>query len=157
MRPPSESDFAHPARCVVVADAGTARTFLTQIRADGKLQLVERAVLNNQGRPSPPHPGMAADTLPESKAAQPDGHASSRLRPHGEIERRFAREIAELIAETVKDWSDGVVVLAADAAMLGLIREIAQDALPRGVMLKSLARDYARLTAEELLQRLDLT
>ncbi|MGZ9002559.1 MAG: host attachment protein [Burkholderiales bacterium] len=142
---------------MVIADAVTARTFVAEPDAQGRVRLVERASLKNRDYPAPSAGAALAQTAPSRVAADSPPPSEARSRQRMEIERRFAAEIAQRIGSTVKGWTSGSVVLAAEPGMLGLIRELAQEALPPGLTLKSLARDYVRLSADELAQRLDLS
>ncbi|MGZ5227773.1 MAG: host attachment protein, partial [Burkholderiales bacterium] len=60
------------------------------------------------------------------------------------------------IANTVSDWPAGSVVLAAAPGMLGLLHELVQAAVPAGIAVKALAKDYVALSASELTQRIAL-
>jgi protein required for attachment to host cells len=135
------------------------RIFLAQTVPDGRVELVARAELRNADYPlrGPDAPHVSAERKSDREAGPVHPHFEQRARHRMEIERRFAGDIAQQIAATVKDWNCGAVVLAAEPGMLGLLRELTQDALPAGVTLRSLARDYVRLTPEELARRLDLS
>ena len=115
-------------RCLVVADSARARILLAA--DNGSSRLVQRMEVVN-----------ADFATPESKAP---------------LQTHFAAEVAQAIADVVRGWDSGSVVLAASPDTLGLLRKLVQDRLPEGFALKALARDYSELTATELEQRLDL-
>lgn len=147
-----------PRRCVVVADRGRARIFLATLRDDERPKLVEHAELANASYVArgPEAPLVKTERNTPGEAAPVHPQLERRVEHGVEIERRFAAEIAEQVARTVEEWQSGAVVIAAAPAILGLLRELVQDAIPKGVMLKALAKDYAALSACELTQRLDL-
>ena len=72
------------------------------------------------------------------------------------LQTRFVAEVAQAVAQIVRGWEKGSVVLAASPGTLGLLRKPIQDCLPGGVALKALARDYTDLSPPELARRLDL-
>jgi protein required for attachment to host cells len=76
--------------------------------------------------------------------------------PDAPLATRFAADVAQAVAATVQDWNGGSIVLAASPAVLGLLRQLVQDALPAGIELRALARDYMALSTAEIEQRLQL-
>jgi len=66
----------------------------------------------------------------------------------------FVVHVAQSVVQAVADWQSGVVILAAEPAMLGLLRDSVQAALPKHVALKALAKDCVGLTPPELVRRL---
>jgi protein required for attachment to host cells len=113
------------AQCVVVADNARARIMV--IVCNGKRHLIERGEIVNRDR-----------------SAQPDAPLAT----------RFAADVAQAVASTVKDWHGGSIVLAASPLVLGLLRRLVQDALPAGIELRALARDYMALSTAEVEERL---
>ena len=87
-----------------------------------------------------------------------DVHPVAARREHHrlELERRFAREIAQHAANLTRSWNGGTVVLVAEPRMLGLVREPLHRALRPGIELKELAKDYSHFTAAELRDHLVL-
>jgi protein required for attachment to host cells len=79
---------------------------------------------------------------------------AQRERHRIELERRFSGKVAGKSATLVKNWLTGTVVLIADPRMLGFLREAVRGALKPGIRVKELAKDYARLTASRLRDRL---
>jgi protein required for attachment to host cells len=71
------------------------------------------------------------------------------------LDHLFAAALATHVGAIVQDWPSGSVVIAASPEMLGLLRQVVQDALPKGVTLKALAKDYVTLSAPELSERLN--
>jgi protein required for attachment to host cells len=79
---------------------------------------------------------------------------AQRERHRIELERRFAMAIARRAALLARNWATGSVVLVADPHMLGFLRGAVRSALKPAIRVKELAKDYARLTASRLLDRL---
>jgi protein required for attachment to host cells len=74
---------------------------------------------------------------------------------HGlELERRFASGIARKAAGLARGWTAGTILLVADPRMLGFLRESVRGALKPAIRVKELAKDYSRLTASPLRERL---
>ena len=111
--------------CVVVADATSARILLSGAQQGAARELIEHSELENCGR------------------------------RRASLDRQFAATLAHHVGAIVQNWQAGSVVIAASPEMLGLLRQVVQDALPKGVTLKALARDYVTLSAPELSERLN--
>jgi protein required for attachment to host cells len=112
-------------RCVVVADRKSARILLAQVRQGSTMELTEHSEIANCGRRQPC------------------------------LDRQFVDALAHHVSSIVQHWQDGSVVIAATPEMLGQLRGVVQDALPRGIVLKALAKDYFSLSAPELAERLN--
>ena len=145
--------------CMIVADGRRARLFEAQpVDAPrSKMTLVERAVLDNPdlrdlGVSVTGRPRTETNTNRQAGPVHPIG--AQRERHRLELDRRFAREIAARTAQIADAWKDGTVVLVAEPHLLGLVREGMRSALHPGIELKELAKDYARLTPDELHERL---
>jgi len=76
-------------------------------------------------------------------------------RRRANLDQQFVAALASHVGTIVSSWDSGSVVIAAAPEMLSLLREVMQTALPRGVTLKALAKDYVSLSAPELAQRLN--
>lgn len=147
--------------CIVVADGGRARLFVPVVgdqTPDG-VTLVERESLVN-----PDYRAHGADSPGRTKSERVTNRQAGDVHPiearrdqhRLELERRFAREIAQHVARFMQGRSDGSVVLVAEPRLLGLVREPLRNALNQGVELKELAKDYSRLSAAELRDQLAL-
>ena len=112
-------------RCIVVADARSARILLSASQQGSARELIEHSELENCAR------------------------------RRASVDHQFAAALAHHVAAIVRDWDTGSVVIAASPEMLGLVRQVVQDALPKGVTLKALAKDYVALSAPELSERLN--
>lgn len=137
--------------CVVVADGARARLFTLRDAAvgGGGPSLVEISDLAN--------PELAAEVL---KGDEKRGHsvASASSGPHGfedhrdrhrqEGERRFAKQVAAEAATVVGREKAGCLVVAADARMLGHLREALN--LPATVRISEVAKDLTKLAPQEL-------
>ena len=147
--------------CIVVADGGRARLFVP-VAGEGAQSgpmLVERESLVNTDYRAhgPDSPGRTKTEQVTNRQAG-DVHPIDSRRDHHrlELERRFAREIAQHTAEVTRSWNAGTVVLVAEPRMLGLVREPLHKALRPGIELKELAKDYSHFTAAELRDHLAL-
>ena len=110
-------------RCVVVADRKSARILLAGSMHGSAGELTEHSELENCAR------------------------------RRASLDQQFVTALAYHIATVVRSWDSGSVVIAAAPEMLSLLRAVVQDALPKGVTLKALAKDYVSLSAPELAQR----
>jgi protein required for attachment to host cells len=147
--------------CIIVADGGRGRLFSVVEDASGPdgVGLVERESLVN-----PDYRAHGADSPGRTKSEQVTNRQAGDVHPIDarrdqhrlELERRFAREIAQRVAQFTKAWAHGSVVLVAEPRLLGLLREPLHRALHPAVELKELAKDYSRLTASELRDHLAL-
>jgi protein required for attachment to host cells len=136
-------------RCIVVADGTFARVLLADPDAS-TLELIEHSELENcssaQQADQP-----SGDAHQDSSTAYVAAHARKRVN----VDQEFAAAVAHHIGEIVQDWRSGDVVIAAAPGTLGMLREIVQQALPKGVQLKALAKNYVSLSGPELAERLD--
>ena len=146
--------------CIVVADARIARFYGVEA-ADAprlKTRLVERAVLT--GSPGLKELGQSTtgrvrtETNTDRGAGPVHPIGAQRERHHVELDRRFGREIARQAGEITAAWKAGTVVLVAEPRLLGLMRELLREALPRAIELKELAKDYANFPVSELHEHL---
>jgi len=145
--------------CVVVAGSSRARLFLLQEsdapRATSRL--VERGSLANpslrsRGGSVTGRPRTETNTNREAGPMHPIG--AQRARHRVELERRFSTGIARKAAGLAKSWAAGTILLVADPRMLGFLRETVRGALKPAIRVKELAKDYSRLTASRLWERL---
>ncbi len=147
--------------CIIVADGGRGRLFAVvgDGSAQGRVSLVERESLVN-----PDYRARGEDSPGRTKSERVTNRQAGDVHPIDarrdqhrlELERRFAREIAEHAAQFTRGWSHGSVVLVAEPRLLGLVREPLHRALNPAVELKELAKDYSHLTAAELRDHLAL-
>lgn len=145
--------------CVVVADGRRARMFLLQ-ESDApraRARLVARGTLSNadlrsRGRSVTGRVRTETNTNREAGPMHPIG--AQRERHRIELQRRFAMEVARKAAALAGNWATGSVVLVADPRMLGFLRSAVRSALKPAIRVKELAKDYARLTAPRLRDRL---
>jgi len=150
-----------PNACIIVADGGRGRLFSVVEDTSGteRVSLVERESLVN-----PDYRAHGADSPGRTKSERVTNRQAGDVHPIDarrdqhrlELERRFAREIAEHVARLTQSWAHGSVVLVAEPRLLGLLREPLHKALHPSVELKELAKDYSHLTANELRDHLAL-
>jgi len=145
--------------CVVVADARRARLFTLQARAAPRapFRLAERGTLANmtlraRGRSVTGRVRTETNTNRQAGPMHPMG--AQRERHRIELERRFALAVARRAAALARNWVTGSVVLVAEPRMLGFLRGAVRSAVRPAIRVKELAKDYARLTASRLLDRL---
>jgi len=142
--------------CILVADRARARFFVL-------------------GSPPEHRPGDAAPLVELDTLVDPEGeltgkelftdahsgtnHASSgasyeyddhRERHRREIERRFAKRVAQATADFARNHGAQKLVLAAEPQMLGMLRQVLPSALPKEVTLVELARDLSWHTPERI-------
>jgi protein required for attachment to host cells len=147
---------------IIVADGGRARLFVTGEGGGAQPgpSLVERESLVNAD-----YRAHGADSPGRTKTERVTNRQAGDVHPIDarrdqhrlELERRFAREIAQHAVALTQSWPDGHVVLVAEPRMLGLLREPLHRALRPGVELKELAKDYSHLSASELHDQLALS
>lgn len=146
--------------CVIAADGGRARLFVAiEDGARPGLSLVERESLVN-----PEYRARGAELPGRTKSERVTNRDAGDVHPIDarrdqhrlELERRFAREIAQRAAALTQSWRGGSVVLVADPRMLGLLRDPLRKALSQDIDLKELAKDYSHCTAAELRDHLAL-
>ena len=148
--------------CVVVADAGVARFYDVEVvnTPRARLALVEGPPLNNdtdlKSRGAAVTGRVRTETNTDRGAGPVHPIGEQRERHRGELDRRFGQEIVLRIGEITSGWPGGLVVLVAEPRLLGLVREPLRRTLNARIELKELAKDYTKLTAKELLERLGL-
>ena len=145
--------------CVVVAGAQRARIYLLQQVAAPRApyRLAERGTLSNpslrvRGRSVTGRVRTETNTNRQAGPMHPMG--AQRERHRVELERRFAAEVARRTGVVARRWTTGSVVIVAEPRMLGFLRGAVRGALKPAIRVKELAKDYARLTASRLLDRL---
>lgn len=148
--------------CIIVADGARARLFvaLEDDRAPDGVSLVERECLVN-----PDYRAHGADVPGRTKSERVTNRQAGDVHPIDarrdqhrlELERRFAREIVQLVVRFMQGRNDGNVVLVAEPRLLGLVREPLRNALKHGIELKELAKDLSHLSAAELRDHLALS
>ena len=139
-------------RCIVVADGMFARILLDQPETSG-FELIEHSEVENCSSP------VVAQS-PRIHVHDYAGHRAWTALEHSagrrvNVDPRFAAAVAQHIGTIVRGWQGGCVVIAAAPDTLGMLRAVVQGALPAGVELKALAKDYVSLSAPELAARLD--
>ena len=150
----------HGRCCVVVANGLRARFFMveetTQPRA--RYRLLEQADLSNavSAARGVDAPGVRTERNTNRQLGPMHPVGEKRAQHRAEIERRFAHEIAGQIKKLCGRWQSGMVILAANPKMLGLLRGAAQAALSSGVLLQNIGRDYTALTPTALVRQLKL-
>jgi protein required for attachment to host cells len=141
--------------CIIVADGGRARLF---VAADDDRAQAGVSLVNAD------HRARGADTPGRTKSERVTNRQAGDVHPIDarrdqhrlELERRFAREIAEHAAQLTRGWSHGSVMLVAEPRLLGLVREPLYKALNPSLELKELAKDYSHLAAADLRGHLEL-
>ena len=142
---------------IIVADGEFAHFYRleTTDAPRASMRLVETALLEHSDLK--PHdmtgrPPTETNTNRQAGPVHPMG--AQRERHRLEHDRHFMRDIAQGVSTAIRDWKGGVVVLVAEPRLLGLVRGPLQQVLREGIVLKELAKDYARLEPTELFDRL---
>ena len=143
---------------VIVADGARARMFVVAQDAElqARLRLVEKIDLVNtdytaRGKHAP---GVRSERNTSRQAGPVHPQDAERDRHRLELERRFAREIADHALTMMKAGGAVKLVLAAEPRMLGLIRRPLRAALGKRVTINEMARNHTHLTPSRLRQRL---
>jgi protein required for attachment to host cells len=141
-------------RCIVVADGTFARILLADPHA-ATPELIEHSEVENC---SSAHDVKSIDDRLNGGSGMEAAATSAapRVGKRVNVDQEFAVAVAHHVGVIVQDWRAGDVVIAAEPGTLGMLREIVQQALPKGVQLKALAKNYLSLSAPELAQRLDV-
>ncbi len=142
---------------VVVADGARARLFelvpseLPPIESGPNLVELEDLVnpeIDTKGRDLWSNIKSGRGRAPgEGPAHGYDDHRESHRE---ELERRFARRTAERIAEHLARRGAGVLVLAAESRMLGMLRAALEIRLPSGTKVIERSEDLSKLNPLEL-------
>lgn len=146
--------------CVVVANGLRARFFVVEETAHprARYRLAERADLTNaeSAARGVNAPGVRTERNTNRQLGPMHPVGEKRAQHRAEIERRFAQEITGQVRKLCGSWKTGVVILAANAKMLGMLRDGVRTALPSGVLLENMGRDYTALTPSALARQLKL-
>jgi protein required for attachment to host cells len=139
-------------RCIVVADGTFARILLAEPDS-AKLELVEHSELENCSSPRETTPPSGLQDASQQCSAPVNATADTRKRVN--VDQQFATAIAHHVRGIVRDWTGGDVVIAAAPETLAMLREVVQQALPKELQLKALAKNYVSLSAPEIAERFD--
>lgn len=147
--------------CIVVADGFRARFFTLEQPGIPELQggpdLTEQRDLVN------PEKGQRSrelfSNLKSGRNQAPGngpghGYDDHRGRHEDEIERRFARRLADEITTFAQERRVEQLVLVADPRMLGFLRSEIGSTLPSGIRVDELTRDLSSLTPPRIHERL---
>lgn len=157
--PRASAPDMNPNALIVVADAARARLFqLVQTGAP-------RAPIALREAESLVHPEARVkegerytDSAPAAtRAGKGPGHTMDDHRgAHAaEERRRFARQIAQAVARSVREHSQNpVIVVASHPVCAGLAEELARE-LPKEVYVRSEIGEFTELTPSELLEELE--
>jgi hypothetical protein len=135
--------------CVVAADGAKARFFVSESVPDAphREHLAERSALVNPERKVPgkdwySNVRSGSNRAPHGATYEYDDHRERHL---AEVERRFARALAEIIGEFVRRENASKLVLAVDSRMLGLLRERVPEFVPEATEILEVATNVAAL------------
>lgn len=146
--------------CVVVAEGSRARFFTVEHPEIPELEsgpdLVERKTLANPGHQAHGSELLADARSGRNRSVNGSGHGYDDHREDydAECERRFAREIASELDTMARSNGTRRVVLCAEKRMLGYLRSPVQERMPRGVDLREVPKDLAKLSPRKLQERL---
>lgn len=140
--------------CIVVADRARARLFVVDApppnRSLPKLREVE-ALTDSEGalKGSAVFSNTRSGTnrSPSGAEFEYDDH---RVRHRDEVERRFARRIADAISSWVRQRATTKLVLAAEPRLLGLLREEMLARNLNGAELEDVAENLSGMTPEQI-------
>lgn len=148
-------------RCwVVVANGLRARFFVLEETAQprARYRLAEQAGLSNavSAARGADVPGVRTERNTSRQLGPMHPIGEKRAQHRAEMERRFAHEIAAQVKKLSGRWKSGLVVLAANPKMLGMLREPVRAVLQPAVQLEQIRHDYTALTPSALAQQLKL-
>lgn len=146
--------------CVVVANGLRARLFVVEeiVQPRVRYRLAEQADLVNaeSAARGSKAPGVRTERNTNRQLGPMHPTGEKRAQHRAEIERRFAHEIAGQVKKLSGRWKSGLVILAANPKMLGMLRGAVQAVLDSGVQLENIRHDYTALTPSALAQQLKL-
>jgi protein required for attachment to host cells len=144
---------------ILVVDSARARLFRVEQRSAPRapvaLSEVESLVHPEaRVKEGERHPGSFPAGVRPGKGGS--GHALDDHRGAHETEerRRFARQVAQTVARTVKEGSCNPVIVMATHAMHALLAAEFERELPREVYVRSEIGEFSELTPSELLEEL---
>jgi protein required for attachment to host cells len=139
--------------CVVVVDGARARFFTLEPanlpEMESSPNLVEQTTLVNMEKEA-----KDRDLLSDTKSGRnrgssgggAHGYDDHRAQHGDEVERRFARLIADEAMSQLDSHSPSRVVLVAEKRMLGFLRAALDAVVKTGVAVEELAKDLGKLT-----------
>lgn len=144
------------AYCVVAVDGIRARFFcLEKAERPGVApgpNLVEQpeALINTEG--DMPSRDLFSDTQTGRNAAHGMSHSYDDHRDQhaDEVQRRFAKQVAEAALKLAERHKPRTLVLAAEKQMLGFLRSALHVPPKAGFEVKEVAKDLSRLSPQEL-------
>lgn len=145
--------------CVVVAEGARAR-FFTLERSEipdleGGPDLIEHAsLLNPEHRVN--HDAIYADSSGRNRTPGGQSHVYDEHRDQhdADVEKRFAREIAERIDNHARESGARRVLLCAEKRMLGFLRGVIGDQTPSGAEIREIPKDLANHKSKEIHEHL---
>lgn len=136
--------------CILVADRARARFLIPERLREGApfaetIRLRELdALVDPEGEMTGnevfSNTRSGTNRAPRGATYEYDDH---RARHREEVERRFARRVADRLADFVREWEVEKLVLAVQPHMLGLLRPVLSEKLPAGVETIELPEDLS--------------
>jgi protein required for attachment to host cells len=140
--------------CVVVADGGRARFFTQtgEVNLNGSMRLREVEDMTNpegllRGSQLFSSTSGGRNRAPNGGYYGTDDHRAGHLL---ELERRFARSVADAIKNFIRREAPHKLVLAAAPTLLGLLRRHLPAVIPAKVRVIELAEDLSRHTPSNI-------
>ena len=144
---------------ILVIDSARARFFRVEQTSSPRAPVVLREVeslVHPEARvkEGERHPGSFPAGVRPGKAGS--GHALDDHRGAHEVEerRRFARQVAQAVARTVKAGSCNPLIVMATHPMYALLGAELEREVPREVYVRSETGEFSELTPSELLEEL---
>ena len=145
--------------CVVVADGARARFFSLEEGGigDGGPNLVEHDDLVNpeaesKGKELYSEDKSGRNTAPMGAGAH--GYDDHRDRHSEEVERRFAKQIAEVAVASANQGQAKQLVMVADKRMMGHLRSALNVPSTAGLKVSEVAKNLTKLNVSELQEHL---
>ncbi|MDX2052418.1 MAG: host attachment protein [Polyangiaceae bacterium] len=143
-----------PNQCVVIADGARARFFALESRGlpeiEGGPALYEAADLEN-----PAKAGSSRDSAPPSdsrghRGSPSSGSSDHRGRHQAQMDRRFAKQVAQRAAELAYGRGAHTCIIVADPKTLGMLRPELRALGNQQVSFTELSKDLCRLSVHEI-------
>lgn len=145
-------------KCVVVADVARARIYLWEadenLKAGGRLIEAADMVNGDYTARGEDAPGVKTERNTSRQAGPMHPQGAKRATHRAEVERRFAREVADKVRVLLGKRGGHTLVLSAEPHMLGLVRMQMKSAAGKRFAVSEISRNYTHLTPTRLLRQL---
>ena len=141
---------------LAVIDGTKARFFTLESVAlpeyESGPNLIEREGLSNQSKELSGKELWANTKTGRNRGSGGQGHGYDDHRANhlGEFERNFAKETVHELLQLIQKYEAQELVLVAEPQILGMIRDVLNNLLPKNIQLHELAKDLCKLKPLEI-------